>query len=224
MHEDVAALRSGRAPARDRPRCRDIRIHSTSIGAPSRRPAAPARSRTTEWRPSAPTTRSARISSGPSGVVRAHADDRARLLDQAGRPRVCMRRSKPGYASRLFGEEIEEVPLRHEREELAARRQVREVGDRERCSPTCAAELRDLLMRPLQELVEQPELVHHLERRGMDRVAAEIAQEIARASRGRPRRRRRAPGASRASSRRVRRRPRRTARACRDGSASTPPL
>ena len=34
-------------------------------------------------------------------------------------------------------------------------------------------------MRQLQELVEQAELVHDLERRGMDGVAAEIAQEVA---------------------------------------------
>ena len=40
------------------------------------------------------------------------------------------------------------------------------------------AELAHLLMRQLQEVVEQAELVHHLERRGMDGVAAEVAQEI----------------------------------------------
>ena len=37
---------------------------------------------------------------------------------------------------------------------------------------------RKLLMRTLEELVEQAELVDHLERRGMHRVAAEIAQEV----------------------------------------------
>ena len=47
-----------------------------------------------------------------------------------------------------------------------------------RSSPICAAELAHLLMRPLEELVEQPELVHDLERRGMDGVAAEVAEEI----------------------------------------------
>ena len=36
----------------------------------------------------------------------------------------------------------------------------------------------DLLMRQLQELVEQAQFVHELERRGMNRVAAEIAEEI----------------------------------------------
>ena len=41
-----------------------------------------------------------------------------------------------------------------------------------------ARELAHLLMRPLEELVEQAELVHDFERRGMDGVAAEVAQEI----------------------------------------------
>ena len=41
-----------------------------------------------------------------------------------------------------------------------------------------AADLADLLMRQLEEFVEQAELVHHFERRGMDGVAAKVAQEI----------------------------------------------
>src|SRR5260370_40246293 len=36
----------------------------------------------------------------------------------------------------------------------------------------------DLLMRALQELVEQPQLVHDLQGRRVDRIAAEIPQEI----------------------------------------------
>src|ERR1700719_5076897 len=36
----------------------------------------------------------------------------------------------------------------------------------------------DFLVRALQELVEQAQFVHDLERRGVDRIAAEIAQEI----------------------------------------------
>ena len=41
-----------------------------------------------------------------------------------------------------------------------------------------AGEHAQLLMRPLEEVVEQPELIHDLERRGMDGVAAEVAEEI----------------------------------------------
>ena len=47
-----------------------------------------------------------------------------------------------------------------------------------RSPPTRPVSCRDLLVRPLEELVEQAELVHHLERRGMDGVAAEVAEEI----------------------------------------------
>ena len=47
---------------------RGSRIQSTSIGAPTSSTLRPARSRTVEWRPSAPTTSPARTSSGPSGV------------------------------------------------------------------------------------------------------------------------------------------------------------
>ena len=61
---------------------------------------------------------------------------------------------------------------------LAARRQMREVGERDAVVADLAGQLAHLLMRQLEELVEQAELVHDLERRGMDGVAAEVAQEI----------------------------------------------
>ena len=37
----------------------------------------------------------------------------------------------------------------------------------------------DFLVRPLQKLLQQPQLVHDLERRGMDGVAPEIPEKIA---------------------------------------------
>ena len=40
--------------------------------------------------------------------------------------------------------------------------------------PECA----DFLVRTLQKIVEQPQLAHDLECRGVDRIAAEVAQEI----------------------------------------------
>ena len=39
-----------------------------------------------------------------------------------------MRRSKVVVALAVLGEEIEEVPLRHERDEFAVRRQMAEIG------------------------------------------------------------------------------------------------
>src|SRR5262249_49007997 len=41
------------------------------------------------------------------------------------------------------------------------------------------SQLADLLVRTRQELVERPQLVHDLERRRVDRVAAEVAEEVA---------------------------------------------
>jgi hypothetical protein len=41
-----------------------------------------------------------------------------------------------------------------------------------------ALQLKHLLVRQLQEFVEKPQFLHDVERRGMDRVAAEVAQEI----------------------------------------------
>ena len=81
-------------------------------------------------------------------------------------------------AARLLGEEIEEVPLRHQGDEAALRRQMREIGDHDALVADLAGQLAHLLMRPLEEFVEQAELVHDFERRGMDGVAAEVAQEI----------------------------------------------
>ena len=78
----------------------------------------------------------------------------------------------------MVGEEIEEVPLRHQRDELAARRQMGEVGDPHRRVADDAAETLHAPVRQLEEFIEQAELVHHLERRGMDGVAAEVAQEV----------------------------------------------
>ena len=45
-------------------------------------------------------------------------------------------------------------------------------------SPMTPESCAHLLVRQLEELVQQAELVHHFERRGMDGVAAEVAQEI----------------------------------------------
>ncbi len=79
----------------------------------------------------------------------------------------------------MAGEEIQKVPLRHQRDETAARRQMGEVGKLHAGIAEDAGEVTRLLVRQLEKFVEQPELVHHLERRRVDGVAAEIAQEIA---------------------------------------------
>src|SRR5216684_1696695 len=58
------------------------------------------------------------------------------------------------------------------------RRQAREVRKRHRRIAELRAEHARFLMRQLQKVIEDTELVHHFERRRMNRVAAEVAQKI----------------------------------------------
>ena len=58
------------------------------------------------------------------------------------------------------------------------RRQMREIRERELGVAEPGLEYRHLLMRKLEESLQQAELVHELKGRGMNGVAAEIAQEI----------------------------------------------
>src|SRR2546426_1824033 len=55
---------------------------------------------------------------------------------------------------------------------------MREIGDHDVAVSDLRRELRDLLVRQAQQRLEQPELVQNLQRRGVNRVAAEVAQEI----------------------------------------------
>src|SRR3954469_9486210 len=85
---------------------------------------------------------------------------------------------KTGIALAVTAKKIEEVPLRHQRDEFAARRQAAEVRENEMQAAELAAKRARLGVRQLEEFIEQAELAHHLQRRRMDRVAAEITQEI----------------------------------------------
>ncbi len=78
----------------------------------------------------------------------------------------------------VLGKEIEKIPLRHQRNELAAGRQMGEIRKRVFAVAEERADGRRFLMRQLEKLVEQAELAHDVERRGMDGIAAEVAQEV----------------------------------------------
>ena len=110
-------------------------------------------------------------------ILQAHADDALLALDEA-RDFGVHAQAKARVALRLAGEEIEEVPLRHHGDEARAHWQARKVRDGDVALGDAGRKARDLLVRQTQQSVEQPELVHHLERRRMDRVAAEVAQEV----------------------------------------------
>jgi hypothetical protein len=83
-----------------------------------------------------------------------------------------------GVASPLFGEEVQEVPLRHHDKEAAPRPEVGHIAQHDFLVPYPRTDLlAELLMRPLQKLFEHTQFLHRFERRRMDRVAAEVAQE-----------------------------------------------
>ena len=77
-----------------------------------------------------------------------------------------------------LGHEVEEVPLRNEGDELAARRKPPEVGPTHALAADLHLRVAHLLVRQPQEGVEQPQLGQRVHGRGMDGVAAEVAQEI----------------------------------------------
>ena len=86
------------------------RNHMTSIGAPKLSLTNPAASRRTDERPSAATTRSALIVSGPSGVFDLHAGNAIAVEYEAGylgiHPEVEIR-----IGAALVGKKIQESPI-----------------------------------------------------------------------------------------------------------------
>ena len=111
------------------------------------------------------------------GRARAHAGDAAAFLDEIGRLGAHLQ-MKRGIFFPVIREEVEEIPLRHEGNELAARRQVREIGKIVFVRAEHPADRFCFLMRQFEEFFQQPKLAHELQRRWMDGVAAEVAQEI----------------------------------------------
>ena len=105
------------------------------------------------------------------------AGDTAAFLDQLFRLRL--HAQIEGFvAFAVLCQKIEEVPLRHQRDIFAVRRQVGEIGYPDAIAADLGAEFLDLLVRHFEKFIEQAELVHQLERRWVHGVAAEIAKEI----------------------------------------------
>jgi len=76
------------------------------------------------------------------------------------------------------GEKVQKIPLRHESDKFAVRRQTREIRHRSEVTIEDSAQLGHFLMRQLQKLIEQSELVHEIERPRMNGIATKIAIEI----------------------------------------------
>src|ERR1039457_4265394 len=85
---------------------------------------------------------------------------------------------KSRIAFRMRGEEVEEIPLRHEGDELTPGGQMRKIGDRKLFASDLSIELTRFVMRQFQKLLEQSQLVHHLQRRGGEGIAAKVTQKI----------------------------------------------
>src|SRR6185312_13624942 len=69
-----------------------------------------------------------------------------------------------GIAARLLDNEIQEVPLRHERQKFAMRWQVPEIGNGHRLFAYLSGKLKNFLMRTLQEIFQNAQLIHELKR------------------------------------------------------------
>jgi hypothetical protein len=83
-------------------------------------------------------------------------------------------REPPGVAS----EKLQEIPLRHESHEFAARRHMAEIGDIEFGISDYQPNGLHLPVRQLQEILQEPEFFEHFQSRRVYRVAAKIAEEI----------------------------------------------
>ena len=121
--------------------------------------------------------RSARISTGPSGVSALTpatvSPDQIRSVASA-----FIMTFSDGKPFAVLAQEIEKIPLRHEGDEGVFYLEPAEVGDADRGAAELAVHLLQSLVRKFQKSVDQAEFIHHLQRRGMHGVAAEIAEEI----------------------------------------------
>jgi len=78
----------------------------------------------------------------------------------------------------VLNDKIQKIPLWHEGNETAVRRQMGKICDLQKIVANLSAERSRFLVGAAQELRQEPEFVHDFERRGMDRIPAEVTQEI----------------------------------------------
>jgi hypothetical protein len=78
----------------------------------------------------------------------------------------------------LLGDKAQEIPLRHQGDKPTMGRQMGKIGKRQKDVANLRAKRPHFLMGSLQEFLEHAELMHDFERRRMDRIAAEVAQEV----------------------------------------------
>src|SRR5215469_9563667 len=106
-----------------------------------------------------------------------YTDDATLLLDEVSRFRSHVQVESLVTAA-LLRDEVQEVPLRHECDVLAVRRQMAKVDHPDTLTADLGAEVLHLAVRQGEKFVQQPELEHQFQCRGVNRVAAEITQEV----------------------------------------------
>src|SRR5215470_12295159 len=109
--------------------------------------------------------------------VSANADDAALLFDQPCDLRLHFQ-MKRWIAAPLLGQEVQEFPLWHHRDEAALGPEVGHIAQNHLLAGDPCVGSEPLLMRTLEKLLQHAQLMHYLQSRGMNGVPAEIAQEV----------------------------------------------
>jgi hypothetical protein len=78
----------------------------------------------------------------------------------------------------MAGKKVQEIPLRHERHELARGWNMTKIGHRKFRISNDNSQRDNFLMRQIQKLLQQPQLIQDLESGGMDSVPTKIAKEV----------------------------------------------
>jgi hypothetical protein len=92
---------------------------------------------------------------GPVRCLGAQSDDTAAVFDHA----LCFRlheEVEPRVERCFVSQEVQELPLRHHRDEAAARAQPGKIGDHRFLAPDDHTHIAGLVVRALQERIEQP--------------------------------------------------------------------
>jgi hypothetical protein len=110
-------------------------------------------------------------------VLQPNSSDSSLLLGEANHGCIHFE-VKAGICSRLLSQEIEELPLRHHRNERRRCPKMRQVADRPIATGKPKLGGLNLVVRALEEALEHPELVEDLHRRWVHCVPAEIAEEV----------------------------------------------
>src|SRR5215831_4398448 len=85
---------------------------------------------------------------------------------------------KRGIPLALLGKKVQKIPLGHEGDEVALRRERGKIRNRQGKVADPAVDPCHFLVRQREQPLQEPQFVHHLERGRMDRVAAEITKKV----------------------------------------------